>query len=655
MNTMKLNKAFMAFSFLLIGLTGCNTENLENDINALKDRVALMEAQVQALNDNMNILRIALDGNKTIQKCTDNGDGSYSLLLSDGSTFKLTQGVEGSEFYPQISVDGNGYWVIDGVTQDYKAKAEDGKDGQTPLFRLDAEGDKYYWSVSYDNGVTYNPLLDVLGNKVQANAEASITPSDDRPITDVKVSGDCLKFKVDGQDYSIPIVEGLVCQITIPEDSKDGDFCVVSTKAPSVPTIEVSGDYCLVDATEGWTASVNEGNNQLTITAPKEADKDGVITLQVNRGINWAIEKIKVKSRYIINSYYDEYTNYNMTLNIAGLEVNKDKYSVATLIDNTSASKVISQAGVYFIASDVEGVTIATTSPVEKLILISDAPDKKAKVKFTRSAQMGSDLTNPVYALYGMEIDYTNLTGSDYFAFSGSKPFDIYIDLCNLTMGTRNFVNIKSGENYSLNDFVIKNSLIKYSGGADISGKHIISVNASAAASAGINQIIFENNLIYNSMSGNTVTNFCLLYATTILPSKMFITNNTLINMQSSYAGSNRGFINCKSLSEVTSYKNIIWFNQKMLNNIYPLFQLKEKPNESSVINVNSNIGFSSNKISEKGGNVTIKLFLDSEFAPVVEEELIQLEDDPLDVTDIANGIYTITNDLYKDYGYQKQ
>lgn len=654
MNTMKLNKTFMAFSFLLIGLAGCNTENLENDINALKDRVSLMEAQVQALNDNMNILRIALDGNKTIQKCTDNGDGSYTLLLSDGSTLTLTQGVEGSKFYPQISIDGNGYWVIDGVTQDYKAKAEDGKDGQTPLFRLDAEGNKYYWSVSYDNGVTYNPLLDVLGNKVQANAEASITPSDDRPITDVKVSGDCLKFKVDGQDYSIPIVEGLVCQITIPEDSKDGDFCVVSTKAPSVLAIEASGDYCLVNATEGWTASVNEGKNQLTITAPKEADKEGVITLQVNKGINWATEKIKVKSRYIINSYFDAYKNDGMTLNIAGLEVNKDKYPDATLIDNTSDSKVISQAGVYFITSDAENVTINTETSVDKLVLISDTPNKKAKVRFTTSARLESDLANPVYALYGMEIDYTNLTTVDYLVLSGTKPFDIYIDLCNLTMGTRNFVNIKSGENYSLNDFVIKKSLIKYSGSDDISGKHIISVHAKAAATVSINQIIFENNLIYNSMPNHTVTNFCLLNATSITPASINLMNNTLINMQSSYATSNRGFVNCKSLSDVTSHKNIIWFNQKMVNNNYPLFQLTEKPNESSVINVKSNIGFSSNKISEKGGNVTIKLFLDSELAPVVEEELVQLEDDPLDVTDIANGIYTITNDLYKDYGYQK-
>lgn len=524
MNTMKLNKAFMAFSFLLIGLTGCNTENLENDINALKDRVALMEAQVQALNDNMNILRIALDGNKTIQKCTDNGDGSYSLLLSDGSTFKLTQGVEGSEFYPQISVDGNGYWVIDGVTQDYKAKAEDGKDGQTPLFRLDAEGDKYYWSVSYDNGVTYNPLLDVLGNKVQANAEASITPSDDRPITDVKVSGDCLKFKVDGQDYSIPIVEGLVCQITIPEDSKDGDFCVVSTKAPSVLAIEASGDYCLVNATEGWTASVNEGKNQLTITAPKEADKEGVITLQVNKGINWATEKIKVKSRYIINSYLEEY-NSGYDILIGDEKINKESgYTVANYGNVVQDKGTITGSGIHFIAAGAE-ITVPATITVNDLILICDKPGAYATVKLEGNALFTIKSTVENGCLMSKNIDFTVNPTKNAYVLNLSEcksAFKLISDNCKYSIANAKNLSFSSTVS-TIGKIHFKDCNIYFEGdGTTSQNSNFINLRGAT-----INDAIFENNLFTAEKKANS-TKISLIVASKVTPT---ILNNTFFNV----------------------------------------------------------------------------------------------------------------------------
>lgn len=524
MNTMKLNKAFMAFSFLLIGLAGCNTEDLENDINALKDRVSLMEAQVQALNDNMNILRIALDGNKTIQKCTDNGDGSYSLLLSDGSTFKLTQGVEGSEFYPQISIDGNGYWVIDGVTQDYKAKAENGKDAQTPKFRLDAEGDKYYWSVSYDNGVTYNLLLDVNGNKVKANAETSITPSEDRPITDVKVEGNCLKFKVDGQDYSIPIVEGLKCIITVPEDSKDGDFCVVSTKAPSVLTIDVSGDYCIVDATEGWTASVNDENKQLTITAPKEADKEGVITLQVNKGISWAIEKIKVKSRDIINSYLEEYNSGNNIL-IGDEIINKESgYNVANEGNVVQNGGSITGTGIHFIAAGAK-ITVPGTINVNDLILICDKPGAYATVELKDKALLTIKSTVEKGCLMSKNIHFTiNPTKNAYVLnISECKPtFELISDHCKYTIATGKNLSYSSTK-CTINKICFKDCDFYFDGDDKLNANSNI-INLTKAE---INNAVFENNLFTAKLKTNG-SKIALMITSKVTPN---ILNNTFFNV----------------------------------------------------------------------------------------------------------------------------
>ena len=70
---MKYYKSFILFSLFALAFVSCNTDDLERDIDALKDRVTNVEAQVQQLNDEMNIIRVLLDGNKTI---TD-----YSTIL----------------------------------------------------------------------------------------------------------------------------------------------------------------------------------------------------------------------------------------------------------------------------------------------------------------------------------------------------------------------------------------------------------------------------------------------------------------------------------------------------------------------------------------------------------------------------------------------
>ena len=79
---MRYYKSFILFSLLALVFVACDTDDLEKDIDALKDRVASVEAQVQRLNDEMNILRVALDGNKTITNYSINGD-TYTLTLSN--------------------------------------------------------------------------------------------------------------------------------------------------------------------------------------------------------------------------------------------------------------------------------------------------------------------------------------------------------------------------------------------------------------------------------------------------------------------------------------------------------------------------------------------------------------------------------------------
>ena len=152
---MKIYK-YIGVALMVLSLGACKTDDLERDIDALKDRVTAMEAKVDRLNESMNMIRVALDGNKTIQSYTENEDGSYTLTLSDGNTITLTQGEIGAtDVYQEVSISTDGNWVIGGVETEHRAVAVDGVPGVTPQFRLTMESEgKYYWEVSYDGELT---------------------------------------------------------------------------------------------------------------------------------------------------------------------------------------------------------------------------------------------------------------------------------------------------------------------------------------------------------------------------------------------------------------------------------------------------------------------------------------------------------------------
>lgn len=98
---MKIYK-YIGVALMVLSLGACKTDDLERDIDALKDRVTAMEAKVDRLNESMNMIRVALDGNKTIQCYTENEDGSYTLTKynhADSGGNRSYGCVSGSEYF----------------------------------------------------------------------------------------------------------------------------------------------------------------------------------------------------------------------------------------------------------------------------------------------------------------------------------------------------------------------------------------------------------------------------------------------------------------------------------------------------------------------------------------------------------------------------
>lgn len=388
---MKLYKSLL-LGLLMCGFAACDTTDLERDINSLKDRVEDYEAQVQKLNDDMNIIRVLLDGNKTITSYSFDGT-NYTMTLSNGETLTLTQGVVGAN-YPSITIDEeSGNWIIAGVDSGKKAEAKDGEDAPyTPQFKIENEN----WWVSYDGGVTWTDL----------GVKATGTASGTSPISGVAASDNSITITLsDGTLYTIPVVKDLVCEITDPELA-DGDMWYIGCRATATLKVNVniqSGDIIRPVVPADWKAEIKTDYSSLSgektleveVTAPATASKC-VVTMEVNRGVNTITDEIVARTE--TTGYYADFMagfevqlgDYTLIKKGQKIIINGESYDNlnVTHISSASSSQDITADGVYFIDSDVNA-TYSQTGGGTKII-IGNSPITKTPLTLNQSLTLGT-------------------------------------------------------------------------------------------------------------------------------------------------------------------------------------------------------------------------------------------------------------------------
>lgn len=481
---MKIYK-YIGVALMVLSLGACKTDDLERDIDALKDRVTAMEAKVDRLNESMNMIRVALDGNKTIQSYTENEDGSYTLTLSDGNTITLTQGEIGAtDVYQEVSISTDGNWVIGGVETEHRALAVGGEPGVTPQFRLTMESEgKYYWEVSYDCELTWEEVKSQQGTRVYASASGSSSVAGPIASAAPNATGD--KFEItltsNGTKYEIPIVSGLACAITEPnpEDMENG-YWIVPITLPAVTTstsVDLKGDAVLVSAPEGWTVTAEIGNGTLTIIPPAQDGAEGIITLQVNKGIYWAIDQIKVRSKRVITSLKAEY-ELGDGFYIGDELVSKETYPGGTLIENGGT---ISKSGVHFIAGGANisiSSNLATTEA--PLVIVGDDPNNP-----------------PTITLGGYFLSSENLLCKNVkLVRTGTYMFNVNNDV-NKVIFDQCEIELSGSFGYSTNsytivDFQFVNNKVKFTGTA-------------GSLAGGMNFVNFANVKITNANISNNI------------------------------------------------------------------------------------------------------------------------------------------------------
>lgn len=638
---MKIYK-YIGVALMVLSLGACKTDDLERDIDALKDRVTAMEAKVDRLNESMNMIRVALDGNKTIQSYTENEDGSYTLTLSDGNTITLTQGKIGAtDVYQEVSISTDGNWVIGGVETEHRALAVDGEPGVTPQFRLTMESEgKYYWEVSYDGELTWEEVKSQQGTRVYASASGSSSVAGPIASAAPNATGD--KFEItltsNGTKYEIPIVLGLACAIT--EPALEDGFWIVPTNTGATTPIDLKGEAVLISAPEGWTVTAEIGNGTLTIIPPAQDGAEGIITLQVNKGVYWAIDQIKVRSKKVITSWYQEF--------LAGAEIvvndvkikkgsadnkvvinGKEVDLTVDLIDTDNAE--ITADGLYFIEAGLD-VAYSNTGTGNK-ILINDSPTgEKPVVTCSNSIKLnGTSLVCKNVALVSpISNKFLEITDNNapYVAFDGCN-FEVpstatqnsFLNTLGIVMDNFSFCNSKM--------------IIERTG-----TYRILNIGSGS-------DIIFPNVKIENSIFSSVDNkDFKLLYvpdaSSNVGIKSLVLCYTTFINLHYKAAG----FINGDIFKMIVT-NNIIYAD----NNTTNVTVFRRRGNLSDAFDGNGKGSIKNNKGYVSGGKSLTSWFGGvSPISKESSEEFDQLDASPFKTFNTSTGTYVLKPE-YQGYG----
>ena len=572
---MKNFKSLLPFLLMLFVWAGCDTDDLRNDVDELKNRVESLEAQVSAINDNMNVLKVLTDGKQTIQSCVyDEASNSYKLVLSDNTELTLTQGKQGTVNYPQITISQNGTWVINGEDSGKEAV---GDNAPTPKFAIDANG---YWTVDFGNGATQ--VLGADGQPVLATTSGSVTVTDEF-FKDVDVvNGELVVTLQNDEVYSLPIVEALVCDIQTENvaEFKNGVLTVGYGEEVSL-NVEVKGDNAFVSAPAGWTAVLGEPDAQnniavLTLKAPAEsaasttlgraatADNTKDLTVQVNKGVAWAVDKIQVEATKVISSYYDLFVA-GEAINIEGIELKKsdwesvDNFTIKqiTSAGNGSDENKITQNGIYFIQPGATAV-YAFTGAVTNMYIIRDASnDKTATLKMNEYARLNnnSDAVNSTFFCGGIIFD-TSEASNYQFTANGNFGHIIFKN-CSITfMPAKSFVYISQERTFQ--SFVFENCKLNFKGKTE---KQMFNIQKTKVGS-----ISLINNIFY--AEGDDVITQLFNFGNSYDAPAFTMKNNTFYNV----VPSTTGFVNCKALTSIDIQNNLFYSSGYANNQILVRF-----------------------------------------------------------------------------------
>lgn len=647
---MKYIKSYILLTLMAVSFVGCKMDDLKDDVNDLKDRVTLMEEQIKILNDNVEVFAYVLDSQqKTISSVTES-DGQYIITLSDGSTMTLTVGKPGSVVQPTISVDENGYWVVNGLSTGVKAVGEDGTTPDYPEFQVK----NWEWQVRFGEDGEWKP---VEGGNIGGGSLG------DQIFESAEVVGD--KFVIvlanDGGTYELPIVSQLACEINKDVVGADGyiEFQPGETKTFKV---KITGTPLAPVYPSGWRAELeklesadeNGYNYLLVVYAPEQTSASSLanvvasniseISVRVNKSVFWAVDKINVK----LPKVYD--SNYAQFMDGAALSINGYEFSKASLgIDDNQKIHIvtgntdISESGVYFVNEDNITFTynLGNSVSVDYLVILPyDDTNKRSKLTVQKQVYL-----NKFFICQNVDIEYT-ATSSYVLRLQPETPVNVIMNNCNVS-------GLVAGSGFAMPQTAGSVSLEKFSA---VSCNFNID-DTSVAATNLVNNMdcsVFEfvNNIVYRSVdkTSGVALNVKMYNGNSRTINSLIFNNNTIVGLEST----NTTMVYAKYINAIDINNNIFWNTEMDANSMF--IRYLNNMQDPSKATGGNNIGYSGDKTFrvfyvDSGTGITAPPAFSNLPADFQKSDIFNVDD--TNSFNTATGVF-IPTASYSSYGAQR-
>lgn len=541
--------------FAALSFASCSDlSSLENRVDSLESRVEALENGVNKINERVEAVQKLVEGG-TVSNVVEK-DGVYTITFADGKTITLNQGSVGVANPPVMTVDGEGYWMVDyGKGPEYvlsgnqKIKAI-GTDGVTPIFGVDAES---YWTVSYNGGQSYEQVKDVNGNPVKAVPDGGAV--EDKWFNSVSATDGYLKVELkDGTVCRLPIDNGFRCVITGADELVY--FAPGETKTFNLMMAKVAS--MMVTAPQGWTASVSSAVLSVTAPLPTKAisadSKTDVCILAFSSNNLSSISKLRVALGTMPPvSYPGLYGKYyaGEDVTVGDIVVNKTNYPTVNYITSSSEDKTL-KTGVNFVEADAMAEFPAAGVKLP-IIVVGNVEGTRAELKTTGQIKLLSTETiaDNVVIFKGIKLSTAGI-GEGYLlsntmdnAISNFGFYDCRLDV----VGDKNLSYMLAAR--PVNSFEMKDCDVLAN--SSKTNCYILQMQASAYS---MQKLVFTNNVFWSDTENGTV-GFVLYSDRQATISNVTINNNTFVNV---YPPAAYGYGQMKSFSAGTISNNLVYF-----------------------------------------------------------------------------------------------
>lgn len=553
---MKYIKSFLFFVMAAaFTLAGCNDQDdLQDRVDALGNRVTALEEQVKILNENLETLGTLLnmENMKTIKSVqTDNGQ--YTITLSDNTVLSLTIGVQGTAQEPEITIVDD-EWVVNGKPTGVSAIGQAGANGSGyPEFRVndgkwevrfvDASGKPGTWR---DVEGDANTGINEIGDRIIAGVE----------VTDTQLTITYYTHYSEGatETISLPIVPDLTCEIVTDDLLGNEDYLLM--EAGTVQTLEVNieGGTPQLTYPSEWRATIEstdtEGVYELAIYAPDNdasaasagsrvsANNMEDVTVRVQSGTYWAVDKVKVKigsSEPPVPVEKTPYEKYEAgeTITIGSYEFDKEDGLTATHVtSNTDVSETtIADKTVYFIEP---GATLTFSSGkvtnVNTVIFVSAKEGERAEVKTSVSSNVffrAGGTTNFI----AKDINFSPSVSATHFMDlnADSKIEKFILEGCKVSVNAPNHLlygGATAATDNSTENIELLNNDVAFNTTADWQGSRILNFQGKKSSA----DITVTNNVFYSTNKDYNVNGTILTTNNVDCTGEILVKDNTFIN-----------------------------------------------------------------------------------------------------------------------------